>query len=139
MVFGTFDGLHKGHENFFRQARKLAKDAVLVVSVARDKNVKRIKGRLPQIKERQRVLNLKKLTLVNEVVMGNQLGYIQHIVRAKPQIIALGYDQTHYIEGLAEQLKARGITVKIVRLKPYKPHLYKSSLLKAKSSNRKSL
>ena len=39
MVFGTFDGLHKGHINFFQQAVKLAKNSYLIVSIARDKNV----------------------------------------------------------------------------------------------------
>jgi len=47
MVFGTFDGLHKGHLNFFWQARKLAVDSFLVVSIARDKNVIKIKGKSP--------------------------------------------------------------------------------------------
>jgi cytidyltransferase-like protein len=44
MVFGTFDFLHKGHLNFFKQARSLAKNPYLIASVARDYNVKRIKG-----------------------------------------------------------------------------------------------
>ena len=39
MVFGTFDGLHKGHLNFFKQAKNFAENSFLIVSVARDKNV----------------------------------------------------------------------------------------------------
>ena len=39
MVFGTFDGLHKGHLNFFKQAKKLAQKSFLIVSIARDLNV----------------------------------------------------------------------------------------------------
>ena len=45
MVFGTFDGIHRGHLHFFKQARGLVKNPYLIVSVARDVNVKRIKGR----------------------------------------------------------------------------------------------
>ena len=36
MVFGTFDIIHAGHEDLFRQARALAEDPHLIVSVARD-------------------------------------------------------------------------------------------------------
>ena len=46
MVFGTFDGVHKGHINFFKQARVLSKNPYLIVSIARDKNVKKIKGKI---------------------------------------------------------------------------------------------
>ena len=41
MVFGTFDILHQGHLDFFKQARKLVANPFLVVSVARDVNVKK--------------------------------------------------------------------------------------------------
>ena len=41
MVFGTFDGLHEGHLDFFRQAREYGD--YLIVAVARDVNVKKIK------------------------------------------------------------------------------------------------
>ena len=34
MVFGTFDMIHAGHEDLFRQARALAKEPYLIVSVA---------------------------------------------------------------------------------------------------------
>jgi cytidyltransferase-like protein len=45
MVFGTFDGLHPGHESLFAQAREHG-DWVIVV-VARDRTVQEVKGRLP--------------------------------------------------------------------------------------------
>ena len=41
MLFGTFDGLHEGHFDLFRQAKKYGD--YLVVVVARDVNVKKIK------------------------------------------------------------------------------------------------
>ena len=47
MVFGTFDGLHEGHLDFFKQARQLSKNPFLIVSIARDKNVKIIKKIFP--------------------------------------------------------------------------------------------
>ena len=44
MVFGTFDYLHEGHKDFFRQAKQYGDE--LVVVVARDETVKQIKGKL---------------------------------------------------------------------------------------------
>jgi FAD synthetase len=125
MVFGTFDVLHKGHDHFFKQARKLAKNPYLIVSVARDVNVKRIKGKKPLHSERQRAAALRKNHFIDRVVLGNVQGYISHIKKEKPAIIALGYDQEAYTMGLEDKT---GIAV--VRLKPHKPHLYKSSLIK---------
>ena len=42
MIFGTFDGLHKGHLNFFKQAKNFIQNSFLIVSIARDKNVYKI-------------------------------------------------------------------------------------------------
>jgi len=130
MVFGTFDILHPGHLHFFRQARQLARNPRLVVSVARDKNVRRIKGNEPLHNERQRLKSVKTCRLVDEAVLGGLKNHLPHILRAKPDIIALGYDQVNYVKGLKTALKNRGWQGMIVRLKPFKPTIYKSSLLK---------
>lgn len=129
MVFGTFDGLHPGHFNFFKQAKKLAKNSFLIVSVARDRNVKKIKGRIPKFGEKKRVLLVKKTKKVDKVVLGGIENHLPHIIRALPHIIALGYDQKAYIKNLKRDLKNKGINVKIVRLRPYREKLYKNRLL----------
>ncbi len=129
MVFGTFEVLHKGHLNFFKQARALAKNPFLIVSVARDVNVKKIKGRLPQNREKIRFSAVKACPLVNKAVLGGVNSYLPHILKEKPQIIALGYDQTAYVGSLKSNLKEKGLIVKIFRLKPYKKTVYKSSLI----------
>jgi FAD synthetase len=135
MVFGTFDLLHPGHDHFFKQARNLVRNisrsgkAFLIASVARDKNVQRIKGRRPINNEQKRLALLRKHPLVDRVILGAVGNHIPHIVRQRPHIIALGYDQRDYIKGLRVALKQHGLVPKIVRLKPYKPQLYKSSLL----------
>lgn len=131
MVFGTFDVIHKGHLNFFKQAKKLSKHPYLVVSVARDVNVLRIKNKRTHFNERDRVLQIKKLKIVDKVVLGGLKSYIPHIVKVKPKILALGYDQVVYTKNLKEILMNKGLLVKVVRLKPYKQKVYKSSLIKA--------
>ena len=143
MVFGTFDGLHKGHLNFFKQARALnilvrgqaknfTKNSFLIVSIARDKNVFKIKGEYPHLKESARVVVVKKCKLVDEVVLSGIKNHIPHIIKMHPDIIALGYDQHAYVKNLKKDLKNKGILVKIVRLKPYKERIYKNHLLKNK-------
>lgn len=130
MVFGTFDGIHPGHLNFFKQARSLADNSFLIVSIARDKNVKKIKGKNPDLSEKKRLNFVKKNKLADKVVLAGLTKYLSHILKEKPEIIALGYDQKVYVKNLKKDLKNLGISIKIVRLKPYKKHIYKNHLLK---------
>jgi FAD synthetase len=126
MIFGTLDMIHRGHINFFEQARGLAKHPFLIVSVARDVNVKKIKGFKPRHAELSRAKKLKAHPLVDKAVLSNIRNYIGHIKKEKPDIIALGYDQTNYTETLRNDLKMAGLKTKIIRLKSHKPHLYNS-------------
>jgi FAD synthetase len=139
ILFGTFDGLHKGHLNFFKQARNLSKNSYVVVSIARDKNVKKIKGEYPILNEQSRMKLIKDLIkknhLVDKVVLSGLKNHIPHILKEKPDIIALGYDQRAYVKDLKKDLKIkdkRNMDIKIVRLKPYKQKVYKNHLLKMK-------
>ena len=128
MVFGTFDMIHEGHEDFFRQARALADEPHLIVSVARDASARRVKGRSPRHDEGARLALVVAHALVDEAVLGDEAGYMTHIVAAKPDIIALGYDQTgEYVEHLQRDLQNAGLSTKVVRLEGYKPEVYKTS------------
>lgn len=130
MVFGTFDILHPGHLHFFKQARALAKNPYLIVSIARDVNVKRIKGKPPLHNERQRAALVKYSGLADAVVLGDVTGYMQHIKKARPHVIALGYDQrSSYVDRLQAGLVKDGLKVLLVRLKSHKPGIFKTSKL----------
>jgi FAD synthetase len=130
MVFGTFDMVHPGHEDLFRQARALAPDPHLIVSVARDSVASRIKGAPPRNHEEARRQALAAHPLVDEAVLGDERGYVEHILVAKPDIIALGYDQTgEFVANLAHDLNAAGLWPSIVRLEPFHPETYKTSKL----------
>ncbi len=130
MVFGTFDVLHPGHINFFKQAKKLAQNPFLIVSVARDLNVKKIKGKNPLLKERQRLKGIARLGIVDKAVLGGKAGFLRRIVKQRPNIIALGYDQRAYTANLSQKLSKAGLKAKIIRLKSYKRKIYKSSIFK---------
>jgi FAD synthetase len=124
MVFGTFDILHEGHKNFFKQARKYGD--YLIVVIARDKTVKKIKGKLPHNNEKTRKINIIKAELVDKVVLGDLKDKHKKIKELKPDVICLGYDQKKFVEGLSN------FNIKIVKLKPFKPEIYKSSILMIK-------
>ena len=123
MVFGTFDGLHDGHLNFFRQAKMLGDE--LIVVVAKTANVKRIKGKKPRFSENQRLEAVKAVKTVKIAILGQIRDHYAVIKKLKPRIIALGYDQ-HSFDG---NLKKLFPEIKIIRLKPYRAEFYKSSLL----------
>ncbi len=130
MVFGTFDMIHAGHEDLFRQARALAPDPYLIVSVARDVVAERIKGFRPRHSEEERRNMVAAHELVDEAVLGDAEGYIGHIRANMPDIIALGYDQGgEYVENLEKDLRAAGMEPRIVRLSAFRPEVYKTSKL----------
>ena len=144
MVFGTFDGLHKGHLDFFKQARALKflvpgqaksfiENSFLIVSIARDKNVIKIKGRKTRLSEKERLALVKKCSLVDKAILAGTNKYLSHILKERPDIIALGYDQKAYVQELKKDIKNMGISIKIIRLKPYKEHTYKNHLIYKKN------
>lgn len=131
MIFGTFDMIHKGHEDMFQQARELGEEPYLIVSVARDSAALRHRGFAPQKNEEARRAALAAHPLVDEAILGDEEGYIAHIVAAKPDIVALGYDQEgEYVERLEEELARAGLSPRIVRLKAFEPETYKTSKLR---------
>lgn len=130
MVFGTFDMLHEGHLNFFTQARALAPEPYLIVSIARNVSVARVKGRAPQHTEDERKALVEQSELVDEAVLGDTEGYITHICACAPDIIALGYDQEgEYVKNLERILETAGLATRVVRLQPFKSDRYKTSKL----------
>ena len=129
MVFGTFDIFHKGHISFLRQAKK--NGAFLTVVIARDGNVEKVKGKPPRNNEKNRLRIVKKSGLADLVIIGRVRDAYALIRKHQPDIIALGYDQTAFVDKLSEKLFSFGMkNVKITRLKAYRPDIYKSSKMK---------
>ena len=131
MVFGTFDIVHPGHINMFKQAKDLGDK--LTVVVARDANVKKLKGRAPIHGYKKRIKNIVKLNIANEVIAGSNKDILKCIKSKKPDIIALGYDQKYFINELEAYIKHKKQNIKIIRLKPYKEKIYKTSLINIKN------
>ena len=126
MGFGTFDGIHPGHVYFLKQLKRLGDE--VYVAVARDRNVKRIKGKKPHFNEKERFEALKKTGLVDRVLMGHAKNFYHWINKFQPDIIGLGHDQKADVEDLEKTFP----NTKIVRLKALEPKKYKSSILSKK-------
>ena len=133
MCFGTFDVLHEGHRFYLTGARKLG-DYVVVV-VARDETVKKVKKQPPLHNEGERVRSLQQLGIADKVILGNPGDKLKVVEDEKPQIICLGYDQTFFTEKIKEKLLQRGLNVQVMRLPAYKPEVYKSSIIKKRISS----
>jgi cytidyltransferase-like protein len=130
MVFGTFDMVHGGHADLFRQARTLALHPYLIVSVACDAVAERIKGMKPRTPEDERRATVELNGFVDKAVIGDLEGYMSHIKEQKPDIIALGYDQEgEFVDNLGKDLSEAGMKTRIVRLGAFKPEVYKTSKL----------
>lgn len=129
VVFGTFDIFHDGHENFFKQVKN--RGGYLLVVVARDKFVKESKGKFPSKGEELRVKNVRKSDFPDKVILGSKTHNFFRTLRTyKIDSIALGYDQKPTIGDLKKSLKRHRLPkVKVKRMRPYKPHIYKSRLL----------
>ncbi len=124
LVFGCFDYLHEGHRYYFREA---AKHGTVVAIVARDETIRKIKGE-PHYPEQERLRQV--LREVPFAELGSLTDKYASIKEYRPVAICLGHDQTNFIEGIEQVLKEEKIDAKIIRIKPYKRDIYKSSLLK---------
>ena len=128
IAFGTFDILHQGHLDFFKQAKKFGE--FLAVVIGRDSNVEKIKGKSPLNNEQQRMLAVYNVPEVDLALLGDKDDPYKVIEEQKPDVICVGYDQNSYVDGLEDELKKRGINAKIVKLNAFMPEKYKSSKMK---------
>lgn len=128
MVFGTFDIVHQGHLNLFKQARKYGD--TLIAVVARDERVTKLKKKKPLYSEKERKYFLEQIRFIDTVLLGNKNDVYKKIREIKPDVIALGYDQNYFTQKLEEKIKEFGLKTKIVRLKSYKPGIFKSNTIR---------
>ena len=116
LATGTFDILHPGHLLYLEEAKKLGDE--LYVIVGRDMSVKRRK-RTPVIPEEQRLRMVSALRVVDKAMLGSEEDMYEPLYSIKPDIIAIGYDQTFDEVELEEELSKRGFKSRVVRIKRY--------------------
>jgi len=111
LVAGTFDILHPGHIYLLNEASKYGDVHVIV---ARDSNVRRIKGRKTVFDENERKLMVENLKMVKKAYLGDPDDLFKKVEAIKPDIIFLGPDQD---DGwIKERMKEMGMNIEIVQL-----------------------
>src|SRR5674476_794607 len=95
LASGVFDLIHLGHVRFLEEAKRAGgENAKLIVIIARDSNVEKMKSRKPIMSEDQRRALVESLKVVDEAVLGFEKFEIGEVIeKIKPDVIALGYDQ----------------------------------------------
>ncbi|MBN1357168.1 FAD synthase [Candidatus Bathyarchaeota archaeon] len=118
LASGVFDLLHLGHVRFLEEAKKAGgKNAELIVIIARDSTVEKKKGRKPVMSENQRRALVESLKVVDEAVLGFEKFDLGDVVeRVKPDVIALGYDQTEVEKGTKAYVTNHKLNIKVVRI-----------------------
>jgi cytidyltransferase-like protein len=130
LCFGTFDILHRGHEEFLRDAR--AQGDFLIVIVISDNLVYENKKRFPRNNQKTRAINLRKLRLADRIiaVSDNKENNLKLIKKINPDIIVLGYDQeSNFIKELEKSLKKDGLKLKYYKSEKFAEGIH-SSLIK---------
>jgi FAD synthetase len=118
LASGVFDLLHLGHVKFLEEAKKAGgKDAELLIIIARDSTVEKNKGRKPIISENQRRALVESLKVVDEAVLGFENFDMGNVIkRVKPDVIALGYDQTDMEKDVKKYVKRHRLNIKVIRI-----------------------
>jgi len=117
LAAGVFDLLHYGHIRYLEEAKKAGgPGARLVVIVARDETVKRLKGTDPVIPEDQRRAVIEALKVVDEALLGfEDLDLDRVLQQVKPDIVVVGHDQ-EAIKAQVEKInKARELKIELVQ------------------------
>jgi len=114
VVAGTFDILHPGHVFLISEAAKLGD---VVVVVARDRNVVRVKGHPATVPEEQRRFMVEALKGVTKAVLGSESTDLYRIIeQLDPDILLLGPNQQVSTERVQKELQQRKLRTKVQRL-----------------------
>jgi len=135
LASGVFDLLHYGHIRFLEEAKRQGgPGARLVVIVARDTTVERMKGRAPVIPEDQRRALVEALEAVDEALLGyEEMDLAAVIEKIRPDVIAVGYDQDDIERETRRIVEERGLGLRVVRIGRFgKEDLNSSSKIKGK-------
>ena len=122
---GVFDIIHPGHAYTLNAAKNLGD--VLVVVVATDDTARKMKKQTPRHAEEERQ-NLTNLLGMVDVCLVGQEDIFRTVMNVKPDIIALGYDQTHHEEYIKAECAKIGVNVRVIRLQSPMPDMSSSKI-----------
>ena len=125
---GVFDIIHPGHINTLNAAKRMGD--VLVVVVATDKTAIKMKKRRPLHSAQLRQELVSSLSMVDLCIIGDEDDIFKTVDLVKPQVIALGYDQTHQEKFIVDGCRKINLDVAVVRLESPRPDTSSSSIQK---------
>ena len=130
---GVFDLIHAGHIHTLRSAKSLGD--VLIIVVATDTTVNNLKkNRKIFHDENSRLELVSSIRFVDKAIIGRRTSIYETVDFVRPDIIALGYDQTLDEKVLKKNCLDRGLDLDVVRLSSPIPQL-KSSVIKSELGN----
>lgn len=129
LASGVFDLLHLGHVRFLEEAKQAGgENAKLVVIIARDSTVEKMKGRKPIMSEDQRCALVESLKVVDKAVLGYEdLDIGEVIGKVKPDVIALGYDQGDMETAVNTYFAKHKLPIEVVRIGKFAENALDSS------------
>ena len=131
---GVYDIIHPGHIHTLKNSKQ--EGDLLIVSIARDNRVIKIKGRKPINNEKMRTILVSAIRYVDFTVLGSKGDIFGIVKKIKPNVITIGYDQTHQINELKKRVKINNLNIRIKKLDSPIPHVKSSDLrTKYKKSN----
>lgn len=114
LAAGVFEVFHAGHYYFLSRARALGDELTVIVT---SDPVAASEGKKPQFVAAQRARLIRRLNVADRIVVGRKDGDVVRTVKqCRPDIIALGFDQTFSANELKRTLAKHGWHGTIVRI-----------------------
>jgi len=135
LASGNFDLLHLGHVRYLEEAKRAGgENAELIVIVARDSTVEKMKGKKPVMSEDQRRSLVEALKVVDEAILGyEELDINKVLEKIRPDIIAVGHDQEGMEKAVRKAVAEKELKIQIVKIGKFgKEELNSSSKIKRK-------
>jgi FAD synthetase len=130
---GVFDLLHPGHIHTLKSAKSYG-DVLVVVVATTSTALKLKKNRNIYHDEKHRRELVSSLSFVDLSLIGKEGTLYDTVSFVKPDIIALGYDQSHNEKEIQKNCLERGIKLDVIRLSSPIPEI-KSTLIKRSLGN----
>ena len=129
LVGGVFDILHPGHISTLKSAKSYG-DVLIVIIATTSTATKIKKNRVIYHNEELRKEMVSALSFVDLALIGRKGTLFDSVEYVRPDIIALGYDQTHTEKYISENCKKRNIDARIIRLNTPIPKTKSSEIKK---------
>jgi len=131
MVFGVFDGVHEGHRHLFREAKQAGD--YLITAVAPDEVAADLKGRLPELPLKERLVLVEQEEAVDLAATGDfETGTWAVVKKYRPAAVVFGYDQAAAENDFRAALLEFDWPVEVKTATAFEAEKYHTSLLQRK-------